>query len=228
MEAAETPAGFDIGAGLEDAGEGSSSIALGPSLEVVCEGVAGFCAWPSEALMIDAADLGPPSAGSRLAVDADGLRVGSSATTGVAGFAVAASVTAAGSGADSTSGPLTSAAAAPPFRLLGPLALPFRISSSGAPGAGGSLGEAIGGERILSRSAGLSGLEPLGLPAAGGPRASMLARPGLKRLASLLVSFAAGGGETTRFSGCNGARLSSTGCGLTTRAATGSACFSSA
>ena len=112
---------------------------------------------------------------------------------------IAASVTAAGSGADSTSGPLTSAAAAPPFRLLGPLALPFRISSSGAPGAGGSLGEAIGGERILSRSAGLSGLEPLGLPAAGGPRASMLARPGLKRLASLLVSFAAGGGETTRF-----------------------------
>lgn len=110
-------------------------------------------------------------------------------------------MTDAASGLGFTVGLLTSAEAAPPFRLFGPLALPFRMSSNGAPAAGGSLGEDTGGDRILSMPAGLSGLEPLGLPADGGPRASMLASPGLKRFANLLVSFAAGGGEMTRFSG---------------------------
>jgi len=135
--------------------------------------------------MIDPAGLVPPGAANLPADDADGFRVGSSVTSGVEGFEVAAS----------------GAAAAPPFRLFGPLALPFLMSSRGAPEAGGSLADAIGGDRILSMPAGLSGLEPLGLPAEGGPRASMLASPGLKRFASLLVSVAAGGGQTTRFSG---------------------------
>lgn len=82
----------------------------------------------------------------------------------------------------------------PPLLFLGPFALPLRTSLRGAPAAGGSLAAAAVGLDEVSMPAGLSDLEPLGeAPLPGGPRANMLARPGLKRAASLLVGAAAGG-----------------------------------
>jgi len=78
---------------------------------------------------------------------------------------------------------------APCLRFLGPLALPFRISCSGAPSAAGSLAALAVCTAERSDTAGLSdregALDPFVI--AGGPRASMLARLELKRKATPLL-----------------------------------------
>jgi len=80
---------------------------------------------------------------------------------------------------------------APPFRLFGPFARPFRMSCNWPPSADGSEGgldkDAVDRCAIAGLSGLDDGLEPLGC---GGPRASMLASPGLNREAILLVSVA--------------------------------------
>lgn len=94
-----------------------------------------------------------------------------------------------GSSRGGGTGSSTSAVAAPPFRLFGPFARPFRISCNLAPSEEGSDGGLIAGLAILWGTAGLSDRDGAFDPfAAGGPLTRILANPGLKRAASLLVS----------------------------------------
>jgi hypothetical protein len=99
---------------------------------------------------------------------------------------------------------LASCTTAPRLLFFGPLALPLRTSAKGAPSAGGSLAAAATGLDDAPILTGLSEREPLGEPPlVGGPRARMLARPGLKRAASLLVG-AATAGYVSRLSSAGG------------------------
>lgn len=168
---------------------------------------AGFCALPSDAIIIDAEDLGP-AIGKRAeaVVFGEGLSVDGVGETDLAdctaGF-VAIESTSSFAGTGSGSGLLTSAPAAPPFRRFGPLARPLRISCSCPPSAGGSLGDVTADVLALPKPAGLSDLDAEGDGfAPGGPRASMVASPGLNL--DILLASATGGGETTRFSSTGG------------------------
>lgn len=147
-----------------------------------------------EAAMIEAVELTPPNLAEGL-MAGEGL-VASVGDEGASREAEGISVAMVGGvscfGA-SGSTVLVFCVEALPLLFFGPFALPLRTSLRGAPAAGGSLAAAATGLE-LSTPAGLSDLEPPGeAPLPGGPRAKRLARPGLKRDASLLVGAAVGG-----------------------------------
>ena len=148
-----------------------------------------------EAAMIEAVELTPPNlAAGLIAGEGFVARVGEEGASREAEGMSVAIVGGTSCFGASGSTVLAFCAEAPPLLFFGPFALPLRTSLRGAPAAGGSLAAAALDLDEVSMPAGLSDLEPLGeAPLPGGPRARMLARPGLKRAASLLVGAAAGG-----------------------------------
>ena len=170
-------------------------------------GLADGLVWllPREAAMIEAVELTPPNLAEGL-IAGEGL-VASVGEVGASREADGISVAMVGGpSCFGASGSVLLAfwAEAPPLLFLGPFALPLRTSARGAPSAGGSLAAATAFLDDVSIPAGLSDLEALGdAPLPGGPRARMLARPGLKRAASLLVG-AATGGYVSRLSSAGG------------------------
>ena len=145
-----------------------------------------------EAAMMEAVELTPPNlAAGLIAGEGFVARVGDEGAPREAEGMSVAMVGGRSCFGASGSTVLIFCAEAPPLLFFGPFALPLRTSFRGAPAAGGSLAAAATGLEV-SIPAGLSDREPLG-EAPSGPRASILASPGLKRAASLLVGAAAGG-----------------------------------
>ena len=183
--------GFGDRVGFENDSE------LKAGLTARSRGLADGVAWLllREAAMIEAVELTPPNLAKGL-MAGEGL-VANVGDEGASREAEGISVTMAGGASclvASGSTILAFWADVPALLFLGPFALPLRTSARGAPGAGGSLAAAVTDLDEVSTSAGLSDLEPLGeAPLPGGPRAKMLARPGLKRAASLLVGVATDG-----------------------------------